>query len=121
LKAALVKYLLSCCQHPDGGLRDKPTTRPDFYHSLYAIAGLSASQYHYLYDPSSSNKETGNEFAFKWIVSDRTEGEQGDRVQMVHPVFVLPWGDAERTKSWWSNNGPSQDSKIAGLKEENLD
>ncbi|RPB26517.1 terpenoid cyclases/Protein prenyltransferase [Terfezia boudieri ATCC MYA-4762] len=44
----LVKYILSCCQAPEGGLRDKPEKSPDYYHSGYILLGLASAQnYHY--------------------------------------------------------------------------
>jgi len=97
----LAKYLLSCCQHPDGGLRDKPPMRADFYHTLYSLAGLSATQYHYTYDVHAAGVKEDNDPAFKWIVSGSPEGDEGDRVGLIHPVFVLPWGDAERMRTWF--------------------
>lgn len=98
---ALAKYLLSCCQHPDGGLRDKPPMRPDFYHSLYSLAGLSATQYHYVFNVKASHEYGQREVAFNWIVDGPVDGDEGDRVGMVHPLFVLPWGDAEMIRTWF--------------------
>jgi len=100
-----VKYLLSCCQHPDGGLRDKPPMRSDFYHTQYSLAGLSAAQYYYLYDSTVSTAHLGidgsDEPAFKWIVKGAVEPENADNVETVHPVFVLPWGHAEGIRSYF--------------------
>jgi protein farnesyltransferase subunit beta len=42
---ALQKYILHCAQQVDGGLRDKPGKGRDFYHSCYALSGLSVSQH----------------------------------------------------------------------------
>jgi len=42
--SALQAWLLVCCQHKSGGLRDKPGLRPDFYHTCYCLSGLSLSQ-----------------------------------------------------------------------------
>jgi hypothetical protein len=42
---ALQKYLLICCQDSRGGLRDKPGKSPDYYHTCYALSGLSVSEY----------------------------------------------------------------------------
>ncbi|XP_065188946.1 protein farnesyltransferase subunit beta-like [Sycon ciliatum] len=42
--ASLQSYLLTCCQYPGGGLVDKPGKRPDFYHTCYALSGLSIAQ-----------------------------------------------------------------------------
>lgn len=41
----LDSYVLLCCQQPDGGLRDKPSTNRDHYHSCYTLSGLSVSQH----------------------------------------------------------------------------
>lgn len=40
---ALQDWILLCCQLPDGGLRDKPGTNPDYYHTCYSLSGLSLS------------------------------------------------------------------------------
>lgn len=46
---ALQRYVLHCAQDSDdGGLRDKPGKPRDFYHSCYALSGLSVVQYPYL-------------------------------------------------------------------------
>lgn len=38
-------YILLACQHPSGGLRDKPMKSADFYHTCYALSGMAVSQY----------------------------------------------------------------------------
>ncbi|QDZ17972.1 beta subunit of protein farnesyltransferase [Chloropicon primus] len=38
---ALQDWVLLCCQLDDGGLRDKPGTNPDYYHTCYSLSGLS--------------------------------------------------------------------------------
>lgn len=42
----LQTYVLLACQHPSGGLRDKPGKSADFYHTCYSLSGMSVSQYH---------------------------------------------------------------------------
>lgn len=42
---ALQRYILNCSQHMSGGLRDKPSKARDYYHSCYALSGLSVSQW----------------------------------------------------------------------------
>jgi protein farnesyltransferase subunit beta len=98
---ALKKYVLSCAQAPDGGLRDKPGMRPDFYHSLYSLAGLSATQYRYVFDEMVQPVDGEDQVPFKWVVTGEMHGEESDRVAQIHPLFVLPWGDAERIKNWF--------------------
>ena len=85
--------------------------RADFYHTLYSLAGLSATQYHYVYDEKHIEMEAG-EPAFKWSPSGDIEGEEGDRIAMVHPVFVLPWGDAERMRSWFVKKGKDMGKNV---------
>jgi protein farnesyltransferase subunit beta len=75
--------------------------RSDFYHSLYSLAGLSATQYHYVYNAKTSHEYGEQEVAFNWIVDGPVDGDEGDRVEKVHPLFVLPWGDAERIRTWF--------------------
>lgn len=40
----LQDYILFCCQWPSGGLIDKPSKKPDFYHSCYCLSGLASTQ-----------------------------------------------------------------------------
>jgi len=40
----LSRYLLNYCQHKSGGMIDKPGRSPDFYHTCYALSGLSVAQ-----------------------------------------------------------------------------
>lgn len=42
---ALQKYLLVCCQDSRGGLRDKPGKSADYYHTSYALSGLSIAEH----------------------------------------------------------------------------
>ena len=41
---ALQEYVLCCCQHPFGGLVDKPGKSTDFYHTCYSLSGISTAQ-----------------------------------------------------------------------------
>lgn len=41
----LQRYILLCTQNLEGGLRDKPGKRPDFYHTCYVLSGLSVAQH----------------------------------------------------------------------------
>ena len=41
---ALGEYILLCCQHYGGGLKDKPGASRDYYHTCYALSGLSLAQ-----------------------------------------------------------------------------
>jgi len=41
----LQSYVFLACQHPGGGLRDKPGKSADFYHTCYSLSGVATSQY----------------------------------------------------------------------------
>jgi len=111
-RAALIRYLLTCCQQPGAkksGMRDKPSTRPDAYHTCYSLAGLSHAQNHYHYEggnkgnaPQTNGCPTAG---FRWSASRPSEQEmqewkfdEQDRVQFVHPVFVVPMKVVEKTR-----------------------
>ncbi|CAB3372823.1 Hypothetical predicted protein [Cloeon dipterum] len=42
---ALQEYLLICCQHPRGGIIDKPGKSQDLYHTCYGLSGISVAQF----------------------------------------------------------------------------
>jgi protein farnesyltransferase subunit beta len=52
----LERYILLCAQDVHGGLRDKPSSNRDFYHSCYNLSGLSVTQ-HYGNSSSGTKKE----------------------------------------------------------------
>lgn len=123
-RQGLVRYSLSCSQAKKGGLRDKPGTRPDGYHTCYSLAGLSAAQNHYLYVPLPGTEEntsppiaedgtttttdqatTALTAAFNWRAEQPTTEEmkdlcldETDLVGFVHPVFVLPMGAVDNAR-----------------------
>lgn len=76
--------------------------RADFYHTLYSLAGLSATQHRYTLDAGIDNGGD-KDLAFKWKVDREVGGDKGDEVGTVHPLFVLPWGDAERIRRYFVN------------------
>lgn len=45
-EAMLQRYVLLCAQDVNGGLRDKPSSARDFYHSCYNLSGLSVGQHY---------------------------------------------------------------------------
>jgi len=70
---ALQEYLLLCCQHPKGGLIDKPGKGPDFYHTCYTLSGLSVAQ-HFAAGPLHK----------RYIV-----GNKDNEVALVHPLYNI--------------------------------
>jgi protein farnesyltransferase subunit beta len=97
---------------------------PDAYHTCYNMAGLSACQNYYQYQPSSRN--TSNKFsdlsisdvkpyppltaAFHWKAqktpfNGRKQGGrifyETDRAGLINPVYVIPAGAAERARQWY--------------------
>ncbi|KAG9787620.1 terpenoid cyclases/Protein prenyltransferase, partial [Aureobasidium melanogenum] len=112
-REGLVRYTLTCSQAKKGGLRDKPSTRPDGYHTNYSLAGLSAAQYIYTYkEDTDKTEETGVEAltaAFNWSFDRPTEQhmkewcfDAKDLVEPVHPVFVLPFDVVEDARAMFA-------------------
>ncbi|TKA74146.1 hypothetical protein B0A55_06824 [Friedmanniomyces simplex] len=117
-KAALVRYLLTCGQQPGkkGGMRDKPSTRPDGYHTCYSLSGLSAAQHHHHYDTQGSTRDDGGSgrllAAFNWRAERGTAEEmkalnvdEEDVVELVHPVFVLRFEAVEAARKRFEGGG----------------
>lgn len=125
-REGLIRYLLCCGQATGkkGGMRDKPSTRADGYHTCYSLSGLSAAQHHYCYTEDSGlatkmkdtligvTKSGRLMAAFKWTALRATAGEsaqwkfdEDDTVGFVHPVFVLPMKAVERTRKQFEEGG----------------
>jgi protein farnesyltransferase subunit beta len=56
----LQQYLLTCAQEKNGGLRDKPGKSPDYYHTCYALSGISVAQHNALGLPPSVVGKSSN-------------------------------------------------------------
>ncbi|KAI9889979.1 MAG: hypothetical protein M1814_004597 [Vezdaea aestivalis] len=137
-RQGLIRYILSCCQEPGGGLRDKPSKNPDGYHTCYILAGLSMTQYTYHYSTinfvesleqhrgatshplseliaeieNKADSATSSHIssAFSWVGHRKLKSEASlqiygdeDIVKMIHPIFVVPWGKAEKARVWFQN------------------
>ncbi|KAJ5596463.1 hypothetical protein N7450_002921 [Penicillium hetheringtonii] len=101
----LARYILSCCQHPYGGLRDKPGKHADSYHTCYVLTGLSATQHHHYRTDSSpcTNETFSSAFSWQSRPTSREEDvfEEGDRLTSFHPIYVIPHQAAERMRLWY--------------------
>jgi protein farnesyltransferase subunit beta len=115
-KQALVRYLLTCAQQPGkkGGMRDKPSAKPDGYHTTYALAGMSAAMNHYHYDTEAPvRSESGRLMSgFNWSGEGPSKAkmrdlgvEESDRVGLVHPVYVMPFNVVERFSTKFEKGG----------------
>ncbi|KAI9814630.1 MAG: CAAX farnesyltransferase (FTase) subunit beta [Pycnora praestabilis] len=113
-REGLQRYILCCCQDKRGGLKDKPRKHPDPYHSCYVLAGLSSAQHAYYYaefDHSQSSAALPS--ALHWAYSNTILSSMGeeeehvceedDRVNVIHPIYVLPWSVAERSRAWYES------------------
>lgn len=119
-REGLVRFILSCCQGPKGGLRDKPSKNPDAYHTNYCLAGLSAAQYVAKYnEPEGATAEDREQeledekagivalsAPFRWtIVGTSSDVWTKDvLVKPVHPVFVIPANKAQECRKYFEEN-----------------
>lgn len=104
---ALSSYILSCCQvGKRGGLRDKPEKQPDYYHTCYCLAGLSAVQHKCSYDESLKRDEAIGWESFCWTMKQLQEVDPQNQVGQMHPIFVLPHRRAEILRAWSVSQPP---------------
>lgn len=80
---ALQQYLLVCCQDPRGGLLDKPGKGRDFYHTCYALSGLSVAQ-------RFSRDQTA------------VMGDPGNLMVTTHPVYNIGLAAAQDIKQYFA-------------------
>lgn len=62
-------------QEQEGGLRDKPGKRRDYYHTCYCLSGLSLCQYSWSKDPDSPP------------LPKAVLGPYSNLLEPVHPLF----------------------------------
>lgn len=72
---ALQQYILLCSQLQEGGFRDKPGKQRDYYHTCYALSGLSVAQY-------SSSKDFDSPPLHSALF-----GPYSNLVEPIHPIF----------------------------------
>lgn len=85
----LKDYILKCCQMTTRpGIRDKPGTGPDFYHTNYGILGIAITENNYQLDAKVPN-------AFK-IDSYTTNPNNNSGLEPINPVYGIPNKDLEK-------------------------
>lgn len=82
-QVALQDYILFCCQHPSGGLVDKPGKSRDHYHTCYCLSGLSIAQH------SFSNTTV--------------RGDKNNALELTHPIFNIVLSKAEKMARYFHN------------------
>ncbi|ESO83518.1 hypothetical protein LOTGIDRAFT_222587 [Lottia gigantea] len=88
--SALQEYLLICCQHPNGGLIDKPGKTRDYYHTCYCLSGLSVAQH----------------FTSGHLYHTKVVGSPKNAVRSIHPVFNIGVEAVVKAKSYFSHQVP---------------
>jgi protein farnesyltransferase subunit beta len=90
----LQRYILFCCQCPDGGLRDKPSKPRDHYHTCYTLSGLSIAQH----DAAGRSPDA-------WIEGDPAV----NRVAATHPVYNIRYDRVAAARAHFGVLPPPQD------------
>ncbi|KAG9247261.1 CaaX farnesyltransferas-like protein beta subunit Ram1 [Calycina marina] len=108
-REGLIRYILCCCQDvvKRGGLRDKPSHNSDSYHTCYVLAGLSSAQHKWNFNHLTAKGASGNLASpYHWnvehVIRQPQIYDEEDRVETVHPVFVVPEGVAEATRAYFA-------------------
>ena len=83
-EVALQEYLLLCCQNHQGGLRDKPEKRPDYYHTCYALSGLAIAQHGHYHDAKVAK-------SLRAVLGDPPQvlGDQRNLLECNSPIFNI--------------------------------
>ncbi|XP_067940029.1 protein farnesyltransferase subunit beta-like [Watersipora subatra] len=87
---ALQEYVLLCCQHHNGGFIDKPGKSRDYYHTCYALSGLSISQ-----------NFTGSSSTKPFLV-----GPSDNQLVPVHPIYNLCIHSAVKASEYFQKLSP---------------
>lgn len=81
-KNSLREYILYCCQAKGRpGLRDKPGTNPDFYHTNYVLLGLAITESDFILANMTSNATS--------IKSTPSRGNTSS-LAAINPIYGLP-------------------------------
>lgn len=129
-REALTRYILCCGQDTSkrGGLRDKPgmyETNPSFifasrshadtrlrfsdgYHTCYLLAGLSSAQHKWTFHVPEDHSTPSLGWSSEKYPTKEDEGyvqvfDEEDRVNPLHPVYVIPEGAAENMMEYCDN------------------
>ncbi|KFY10576.1 hypothetical protein V492_04944 [Pseudogymnoascus sp. VKM F-4246] len=102
-REALTRYILCCGQDTTnrGGLRDKPGMFSDGYHTCYLLVGLSSAQHKWSLKAPADDSLTSLRWTSETYPRKQDDGytqvfDEEDRVNSIHPVYVIPEGIAER-------------------------
>ncbi|KAJ3220833.1 hypothetical protein HK099_003989 [Clydaea vesicula] len=88
-KDFLQRYIFNCCQNSKGGLLDKPSKPPDFYHSCYVLSGLSTSQHEYNKDLEGNYAvSTIEEVENDWVDDNSSETSPKDNTDTFSTTVV---------------------------------
>ena len=82
---ALQRYLVVCCQDPNGGLIDKPGKNRDYYHTCYCLSGLATAQ-HTTADPAAT----------------ALDGLAKNVLLATHPAFNVEVGKFDRAHAYFA-------------------
>jgi hypothetical protein len=90
---SLISYILCTCQAFPGGIKDRPNSSPDAYHTCYSLAGMSICQnvgkYEYWKTTEKKFKENpiniknGDSFSFESFILENIKTEQEIKTRAV--------------------------------------
>lgn len=97
---ALQAYIYICQDTSSGGLKDKPDCPADFYHTCYALSGLSIAQ-----------RKTDNQFHMYTSGKHPVlqEQEQANKLEEIDPIYNISKAKVEKAKAYFSKLEPISD------------
>jgi prenyltransferase beta subunit len=114
---AVQGYTLFCCQHHQGGLKDKPTKGADPYHTVYSLLGCSIAQHKSDYKTLFSKTPESQEFRAKFDGNYSTMHDGDDeadfektsllggildnKLRRMHPIHSVRFDLLEKAKAFY--------------------
>lgn len=85
--------------------------RADAYHTCYALAGLSSTQYfNYFIGLNKNEPGSSLDHILQWVSLPKVTRNninaqesifnEGDRLTAIHPIYVIPWVNVEQAHKW---------------------
>jgi len=99
-----------CCQQSTGGLKDKPTKGPDYYHTAYSLAGCSIMQhksdYENLYGPNANTENFNGNYKNDEEDFEKTSllnGLLNNKLRRIHPIYNVRYDLLSKARNYFRN------------------
>ena len=93
-----------CCQNSNGGMLDKPTKYPDYYHTCYSLAGLGISQNKSQYEKLYVEKDYDEVPLDQKVLISKNKA---NIIKKVNPIYNLLYHKVDLAKEYFKVHNKS--------------